>query len=99
MLISCCFSLRPFAEEFALEGIFGKGPEIGSLASARQLARKLFSHLESDRTEGDRPDGERVIVVDDFVPVRLSCSPFFFPSLSCDQTSSSARPSVKLISV
>lgn len=58
------------AEEFALEGMFGKGPEIGSLASARQLARKLFDNLETHQTENDKEGGDPVIVVEDFLPVR-----------------------------
>lgn len=62
---------------------------VGSLSSARQLARKLFANLEKERT-GD-VDGERVLIVEDFLPVRLV--PFFlpsflsFPSTSTDSTS------------
>lgn len=55
-------------KQVALLGVYGKGPEIGSLSSARQLAKKLFANLEKGREGGE--DGEAVLYVEDFLPVR-----------------------------
>ena len=57
-------------KQVALLGVYGKGPEIGSLASARQLARKLFDNLERGQAVGGRSAEEPVLVVEDFIPVR-----------------------------
>lgn len=57
-------------KQVALLGVYGKGPEIGSLASARQLARKLFDNLERGQATGGRAAEEPVLVVEDFIPVR-----------------------------
>lgn len=59
-------------KQVALLGVYGKGPEIGSLSSARQLARKLFDNLEKGGGGEKAGADERVLVVDDFLPVRLA---------------------------
>lgn len=58
-------------KDIAMEGMFGKGPEIGSLASARQLARKLFEELEYQNGQHGQVGVSHTLKVEDFVPVRL----------------------------
>ncbi|CDZ97984.1 Predicted mechanosensitive ion channel [Phaffia rhodozyma] len=55
-------------KDIAMEGMFGKGPEIGSLASARQLARKLFEELEYQTGQNARGITRHTLTVDDFLP-------------------------------